>query len=199
MKNKLMSLLLEIYEKEIFREHGCRTIYEYAFKYAKLSKETVNKALQTLRKVEDKPCLKKMIETQGIYKVAIVATLATPETDKVFAQHVENMSKPALFEFAKELRHGSAANANETAKCHAAPQKLTIELDEELQILFLRLKNKYAKDFSNKEALKVLLRKLTEYSDTTKKVDHAKENSVPGSGKQKRQKTSKYWLFSTYK
>lgn len=191
MKNKLISLLLEIYEKEIYKQHGCRTIKEYGFKYAKLSGDVVEKALRTLKHVEDKPCLKKMIETQGMHKVALVATIATPETDGLFAQHVENMSKPALFEFAKEIRNGQQGEVQNlfgekhsesevknkaiVRKCHAVPGRITIELDEESQILFLRLKNKYAKDCSNKEALKILFQKF-------------EEKDVPGNGIEKRKK-----------
>lgn len=162
MKNRLMALLLEIYEREIYKEQGCRSIYEYGFKYARLSKEVIDKALRTLKHLEDKPFLRQTVETQGIHKVAMVATIATAETDKILAGHVENLSKAALFEFSKELRHGHD-------KCQAVAKKVTIELDEEMQVIFLRLKEKYAKDFSNQEALKVMLKKL-----------EVVENSVPG-------------------
>lgn len=178
MKNKLISLLLEIYEKEIYKKHGCRTIHEYGFKYAKLSKEMVDKAVRTLRHLENKPFLKQVIETQGIHKVALVATIATPENEKIFAKHVENMSKPALFEFAKELRSKSDGKnllnvslfgENLEKKpvgqfCRAIPSKMQIELDEEMQAIFLRLKKNLRKksgfELSNKEALKIMLKKL---------------------------------------
>ena len=148
MKNRLMALLLEIYEKEIYKEQGCTTIYEYGFKFAKLSRETVQLALRTLRNTEDKPLLRAKIATQGVYKVAMVAKLATPETDKIFAEHVE-MPKETLFEYAKELRNG---------KCVAT--KVTIELDEETQILFNQLKKKLAANTSNTEALKIILKSI---------------------------------------
>ena len=61
MKNRLMALLLEIYERNIYKEQGCRTIYEYGFKYARLSKEVIDKALRTLKHFGDKPCFKKTI------------------------------------------------------------------------------------------------------------------------------------------
>lgn len=153
MKNKLISLLLEIYEKEIYKQHDCKTIYEYGFRYAKLSKEMVDKAVRTLKHLENKPFLKKVLETQGIHKVAMVATIATAETDEFYAQHVANMSKPALFEFAKEIRNGNE-------KCHAVASKMQIELDEEMQTLFLKFKEKYAKNLSNREALRIMLKKV---------------------------------------
>ncbi len=191
MKNKLISLLLEIYEKEIYKERGCRTIHEYGFKYAKLSRELVNKAIRTLKHLENKPFLKQVIETQGIHKVALVATIATPENEKIFAGHIRNMSKPALFEFTKELRHnmknGEASGQksmfaekigysenleehyqkDESARlvtilrfCQAVPSKMQIELDTEMQTLFLKFKEKYAKNLSNREALRVMLKKM---------------------------------------
>lgn len=162
MKNQLIALLLEIYEKGIYKQHGCSTIYEYAFRYAKLSKETVQLALRTLKNTEDKPLLRAKIETQGIYKVASVAKLATAETDKFYAEHVENMSKPALFEFAKEVRHGGGngpdSDNNNGTQCGAFVGKMIIELDEETQGLFNRLKKNLAQNDSNKEALKIILR-----------------------------------------
>lgn len=188
MKNKLMSLLLEIYEKEIFKEHNCRTIYEYGFKYAKLSKETIDKALRTLKHLEHKPALKKIIEKEGIHKVALVATISTPENESTFAKHVENMSKAALFEFAKEIRnqHG------DEQKCHAIPGKIKVEFDDEMQIIFLQLKKELGLEISNKEALKIILKKFTEIKSAqcvevkqhagTNSSKEGIPNSIPGNG-----------------
>ncbi len=205
MKNKLMSLLLEIHKKEIYKNYNCVNIYEYGFKYAKLSKEVVQKALRTLKNIGDKPFLQNAIKTQGIHKVALVATLATKETDKMFAEHVRNMSKPALTELAKELREkekhieeenlfnftegnfeksGSSEEINKShfstrlensQVCRAENKKIKIEFDEEMEILFLRLKKKYAKDDSDKHALKKILRKLVEEEKNSKIKKH-----VPG-------------------
>ena len=198
MKNKLMSLLLEIYKREIYKNHGCSTIYEYGFKYGRLSREVVQKALRTMKHLEDKPFLRDAVKSEGIHKVAVVATIATKETDGIFAKHVRNMSKPALVELAKELRSkrkmedetkntdveenkniigaentdveenkdmaetGNNINGEIFEKCRAASGGTKIELDGETEALFLQLKKKYAKDSSNKYALKVLLQKLAE-------------------------------------
>ncbi len=213
MKNRLMMLLLEIYEKEIYKQHGCSTIYEYGFKYAKLSKETIQLALRTLKNTEDKPILREKIETQGIYKVAMVAKLATSETDKLYAEHVENMSKPALAEFAKEMRQmegqlkideKAQMKVNDDCceefseeyriKCRAVTSKMTIELDEESQILFNQLKKKYAKDLSNKEALKIILKKIPGASAgfvlAEKQSEDNSQKDMPGHGISKNFKIS---------
>ena len=215
MKNKLMSLLLEIYEKEIYKKYNCESIFEYGFKYARLSKNVVEKGIRTLRNLKDKPCLKKMIETQGIHKVALVATLADEKTDKIFAEHVENMSKPALAELAKEVRakrnsaffddakkrvdpvdelgdsSSDAKNNFNMKRCQAVNKKIKIELDEETEILFLRLKKKYAKESSNKYALKVLLKKMADLVEG-KGGDGAKRKHPLSSGKNSTRNYSRY-------
>lgn len=193
MKNKLISLLLDIYEKEIYKEKGCRTIHEYGFKYAKLSKEVVDKAIRTLKHLEGKPCLKQAIETQGIHKVALVATIATEGNEQIFAKHLHNMSKTALFEFAKELRSQQKGIDglniklfNESHFCQAVPSKMQIELDAEMQTMFLKFKEKYAKNMSNKEVLKMMMKKTEEGENKSSK------NSVPGNGDEKLSLPSRY-------
>lgn len=149
MKKKLISLLLEIYEKEIYKEHGCTTIYEYAYKYAKLSRERVQKALRTLKNTEGLPELRAQIATSGLDKVALVVKLATPENEKLLVQHVQTMPTPVLQQFTKEIRHG---------KC--VVPKMTIELDEEMQIMFNQLKKKHGA--SNQETLRIILKNVSE-------------------------------------
>lgn len=173
MKNRLIFLLLQIYEQEIYKKHGCSTIYEYAFKYAKLSKERVQKALRTLRNTENTPEVRAKIETCGLDKVALVAKLATPENQHSYAAHVENMSTATLQAFTKEIRNGSPV----------AP-KMTIELDEEMQILFNQLKKKHGINMSNQQALKVILKSVFEdafpgrtKSDLIKKGDSVSEDA----------------------
>lgn len=173
---KLLALLPQIYKEGIYRQKGYPTIYEYAGKLAGLSHCVVEKALNLDKHLENKPFLQKAIETQGVHKVALVAKLATPETDKAFADKVENMSKSAIQTLSKELRQEAKISAEKIQvigenlsfnvnnnsepnirKCHAAPQKLTIELDPEMQFLFLKLKEKLGKNLSNKEALRKIL------------------------------------------
>ena len=148
---KLLVLLPQIYKQNIYKTHGYATIYEYAGKLAGLSRSVVEKALKLEEKLKDKPNLQKAIETQGIHKVAIIATLATPENEKMFADKVENMSKSALQQFSRELRGKIQTNWN-------------IEMDTEMMTTFLKLKEKVGKNLSNKEALRRMLKRLEEIS-----------------------------------
>ena len=209
LTRQLQALLPEIFKQEIFKKHGCMTIYEYAWKFAGFSKNLVEKIMRTSKHLKNKPCLMRLIEKEGVHKVAMVATLATPETDKIFAEHVKNMSKPALFEYAKEIRRNgelasgcdlglfgaeiggsvsdgsasamAASDAPVASPCRAVPAKIKIELDDEMQIIFLQLKKnlqkEFKRDFSNKEALKIMLKKMV---NANEKV--AETKSVPGNG-----------------
>ena len=112
---ELLALLPEIYGKQIYREFGCATICEYAGKFAGLSKSVVQKVLRTDKHLEGKPHLKEAVKSQGIHKVALVARHATNETDAVFADKVENMSKSALQEMSKEIAAKKEAETEVTA------------------------------------------------------------------------------------
>lgn len=82
---QLLALLPKIYRAKIHEKQGYATIYEYADRIAGLPKSVVVKTLNLENALKNKPHLQKMIETQGVHKVAIVARLATPETDGMFA------------------------------------------------------------------------------------------------------------------
>ena len=58
-----------------------------------MSRSVVQKTLRVSKHLRDKPNLQKTVEKHGIHKVSLVATLATPETEKAWADKVENMNK----------------------------------------------------------------------------------------------------------
>ena len=101
---KLLALLPTICKQRIYAIEGYATIHEYAGKLAGLSPGVVDKTLRIGKYLENKPELQKKIETEGIHKVAIVARLATPDTDFDFADKVSNMSKNSLQDLSRELR-----------------------------------------------------------------------------------------------
>lgn len=161
---KLLALLPKIYENKIYHEKGFATIEEYAGKLAGLSKGVVQKTLRIVKHLENKPELQKMIKTQGIHKVAIVAKFATPETDSDFADKVEHMSKSGLQELSKEIRI-----EQQGLNLRDARRKLSIELDSEMEFHFLTLKKRMG-DVSDKEVLKRLLTDAVNGLDSPKLV-----------------------------
>jgi hypothetical protein len=168
---KLLTLLPQINEQKIYRKYGYGNIYEYAARIAGLSSGVVRKALKLEEKLKDKPHLQKAVETQGINKVGIVAGLATKENEKELAEKVENMSKPALQEYSKEVR----------GKITASWQ---IELDKEMMFMFLKLKKKFGKNLSNKECLRKILEQMN---------GKPKPHKIPGENiKNKKLKVTRY-------
>ncbi len=173
LTHALLALLPEIFRRKIYKEKGYFSIYEYAGKLAGISQYVVDKAIGVAKDLVNKPFLEQAILTQGIHKVALVAKLATPQTDALWADKVKNMNKESLFELAREVRMkqreekidlNTPGNSDELTlfleKCEAAQVKMKIDLDEETQILFLQLKKKIAPSLSNKEALRQMLERL---------------------------------------
>ena len=181
LTNELLALLPEIYERKIYKKYAA-TIIEYAGKFGGLSKGVVLKRLRLEKYLKDKPKLKEAIKTEGINKVALVASLATAENEAAWLDKVSNMSKAALQELSKEVRRNEEGRGikdnkglNEslfenldsdlnTTPCKAVPTKITIELDEEMTFLFLKLKRKIGKNLSNRDVMRKVLEIASETS-----------------------------------
>jgi len=188
---KLLAILPKIYKSGVHKEKGFSSIFEYSFKLAGLSEALVKKALKLDEDLRDKPCLQKAIETQGIHKVALVAKIATPETDGFFADKVENMSKSALNVLSKEIRKEEesenflwAETENENGQNYREIV-MKIEMDKEMQFLFLSLKKKMGKELSNKETLRRILKKMAGNGQMMAKggkfsVNKPKSENFPG-------------------
>ncbi len=166
LANRLLFILPDIYESGIYKKYAS-DIYKYAGRFGGISKSAVDKRLRLEKHLENKPCLRAAIEKVGVNKVALMATLATPQADAMVADKVLNMNKSALQTLSKELRHkGDRVESddknnrelclNDINPCQAAPQTITIELDQEMTFLFLKFKKK-SKSLSNKETMKRLL------------------------------------------
>ncbi|MEK7837219.1 MAG: hypothetical protein AAB328_04470, partial [candidate division NC10 bacterium] len=185
LKNKMLAILPEIYESGIWKKYA-GSIEEYAGKYGDIAKTTVIKRLRLEENLKDKPCLKAAIATVGVHKVALIAKIATPETDKIMAENLFSMSKMAVQSLSKELRaeqgaesvYGSVENARQLAfndgvhhapLCKAVSITKKIELDENSSFLFMKLKTKLGKNLSDKEFLAILLeeRAKAEFPQTT--------------------------------
>ncbi|MFA5948572.1 MAG: hypothetical protein WC806_06450 [Candidatus Gracilibacteria bacterium] len=181
LKNKMLMILPEIYNSGIYKKYA-GSIVEYAGKFGDIAKTTVIKRLRLEKNLENKKCLKAAIEKVGVHKVAMVAKLATAETDKTFAEKVLNMSKEAVQSLSKELREKPKVDCLnkeqmkfceldcEPQACHAIARTTKIELDEESTFIFIKLKAKLGKHLSDKEALKIMLkdRAEEEFSEKSK-------------------------------
>ena len=167
LKNRMLAILPEIYKSGIYKKYA-GSIVEYAGRFGDIAGTTVIKRLRLERNLEDKPFLKAAIGKVGVHKVALVAKIATSETDKAFAENISNMSRVAVQSLSKELRAGETHQEqasivdNQTQFCHAVPRTTKIELDGESTFLLMKLKAKLGKHLSDKEFLKLMLKERVE-------------------------------------
>ncbi len=181
ISHQLLALLPEIYEKSVFLDYGCGSIYEYAARFGDgLSACVVDKVLKLKANLVDCPALFETISTQGVHKVAIIASLASPESEQELVEVVENMSKEAVQEYSKEKRGKKMRIITK------------IEMDEEMEFLFLKLKKKL-KTVSNKETMKRLLQALSEqFFPEEKVVVIKKSDELNGKQSEARKKVTRY-------
>lgn len=155
---KCALLLPEIERKEIWRKKGFGSIYEYAGKLAGMSRSSVDEALRVLKRIEDKPELKKVVEVFGIQRVRPVAAIVTKETAEFWAVKAMDMSKNTLETYVREykkefpsepLRDSELSfnflpreEASQQNSSYPIPQKLNIamSLDPEVAQKLLKLK-----------------------------------------------------------
>lgn len=100
---KCVLLLPQIDRLRIWEKYGFLSIFEYAAKLAGMSRNKVKEGLRIMRKTENLPALRKVIEQKGIWAVKPVLKIATPENDKELAAQATNMNKKTLEVFVKEL------------------------------------------------------------------------------------------------
>jgi hypothetical protein len=125
---RCMLLLPEIDKCKVWRRKGFGSIYEYAAKIAGLSRNQVDESLRILKKIEDKPALQEVAREKGIWAVKPVATVATCETEKEWAERAENMSVHELEVFVKSVRTESGRHV---AEFQPVKESITITLDSE--------------------------------------------------------------------
>ena len=101
---KCALLLPEIAKRKIWKKKGFGSIYEYAAKLAGMSKSSVDDALWVMKKIADKPDLKKIAEEKGINRIKPVANIATAETAKFWAEKASHMSQTTLRTFVRESK-----------------------------------------------------------------------------------------------
>jgi hypothetical protein len=166
LKNEMLLILPEIYRSGIYKKYT-NSIVEYAGKFGDIGRSTVIKRLRLEKNLQNKPNLRAAIKEAGIHKVALVAKIANEKNEKIFAEKIKNMSKPAIQMLSKEIR---GHNLENPSLCQASPSTIKLELDEESTFLFLKLKNKLNKNASNQSIIKTLLQKLAKQEFPKKKT-----------------------------
>lgn len=101
---KCILLLPKIDENKIWKQKGFTSLYEYAAKIAGMSRDKVNEGLRILRKTENLPAIRKVIEAKGVFAVKPVVNIANSKTDSFWAKRALEMNKNTLETFVRDYK-----------------------------------------------------------------------------------------------
>lgn len=146
---KFAGLLPEVYRRRLYKRRGYASIHHFASVLAGMSHASVDKILRLSVQVEDKPTLKKQLETGSASwsKIEKVAYVATPETEKEWAEKVEKIPQPVLEMCVKEFRQNNRLDF--TLQSDSQPEKwntLSFKVSLEVELKLRQLKQKLEKE-----------------------------------------------------
>ncbi len=172
-RRRFAGLLPEVLRRELHRRRGYASIYEFAFKLAGMSNASVDKILHLAEKLEDKPVLREQLVSgeQGWSKIEKVAYIATPETDKEWAERVEKMSQHSLEAFIRVTRDfiksedGGKFTLESEQEHKFRPEQwgnmsfpVSPEIEKELRMMKYRLEKDQGLTLTYNEVMQILLK-----------------------------------------
>lgn len=101
-------LLPIVARDEIFLDDGCMDIYEWAAKFASMTRPEVDRILKLFDKIGKFDCLWALVgEGVGLSKLERVAPHANPENAAWLADRARHMTKPEVEELVRQIKHRS--------------------------------------------------------------------------------------------
>ncbi len=165
-RRRFAGLLPEVLRRELHRRRGYASIYEFAFKLAGMSQSSVDKVLHLAEKLEDKPVLREQLVSgeQGWSKIEKVAYIATPSTDKEWAERVGKMSVHALEAFVQIERGADSTHVSELEHKFRSQQwgqmsfPISPEIEKQLRLVKYRLEQEKGVTLTYNEVMEVLMK-----------------------------------------
>ena len=187
-RRKFAGTLPEVNRRKLYKRRSYTSIYEFAAKLAGMSRASVDRVLNLSEKLKNAPTLKEQLESgsQGWSKIRVVASIATPETDKNLAQKVADLSKSALEICVKEIKKESEQSDFTKTKNEAlfvpgdkiepekSPEKpslstLSFKVDSKLEQKFRLFKQQLEKERKETLAFSEVLEALLDKTDNGQK------------------------------
>lgn len=136
-RRKFTGLLPEVNRRRLYERRGCQSIYEFAQKFAGLSKDQVQNVLRLRERFEDKPVLKTLLEegNVSVNKLARIVSIATPENEEELAEKVKLLPRQALETLVRDerkMKNGLLEPLFEEKSLHVQTFKLSPEVVEKL-------------------------------------------------------------------
>ncbi len=130
---KCVLLLPEIERRQIWRKARCGSIFEYAAKLAGMSRATVEDGLRVMKKAEEFPALKAVVESRGVNRVRPIVAIVTKDTEEFWAEKARQMSRHTLETYVQNYRSESRTGpANQSVKL---TMDLPLEMVEKLKAM----------------------------------------------------------------
>ncbi len=147
---KFEGLLPEVCRRRLYKRRGFAGIYEFAGKLAGMSHEKVDKILRIASRLEDKPELKNLLESGevGWSKIEKVTWVATPESDKKWAESVKELDSRSL-DILVQNNRGKLADVGKVEPVKEAFEYLSFPVSKETRFMLLEAQQK----LSGKEKL----------------------------------------------
>jgi hypothetical protein len=163
LQKKFASLLVEVEKRGLYKIYGFHSIHEFAAKLAGMSPGTVDEIVRVSKKLEDKPLLKNLMEEQGWSKLKVVATVATPETERLWAEKVKEMSKATLETLVREIKKQEEIRPG--AEMSTLSFHVTKETETKLRILKQKLEKEKGEVLSWNQVMEELLKRNSEVQE----------------------------------
>ena len=108
-RRKFAGLLPEVYKRNLYKEKGYSSIYEFAGRLAGLSNAQVDLTLRLERKFADKPVLRRaLVEGEvSINKLSRITSIATRENEQELFEKTKNLSNRAVEVFIRGVKNCS--------------------------------------------------------------------------------------------
>ena len=141
-RRKFEGLLPQVLERQLYRKKNCSSIFEFAAKFAGMSKKQVQRALQIDDQLEDKPVLRQEFRSGNVSvnKIAKVAYIATPETDEFWAQKVQILSTRAVETLVRDER--TLQKGEDQKSVHVNTFETQFQLEEDVRVELEKLQQK---------------------------------------------------------
>lgn len=212
---KFAVLLPEVNRRHLYRKKGFCSVYEFAAKVSGMNHGTVDQILKLNDVLSDKPVLQALVGKEGWSKVRVVASIATKETEKFWAEKVKSLPKLALEMYTREIRErmesgegsrsveggdqnlftGSVNNPNDFCSLTDIPgdgntenwTNLSIKLDKETEFRLRLFKQKIEKQKYQKITYNELVKEMLDMIDGIAKKQNEKLGLASAKGKENRE------------
>ncbi len=106
--NKFLGLLGEVYKRELYRQKGFDSIYEFAGKLASASHAQVDEAIRIEKQIKEKSALLHRALVEGeisMHKLARVASVVTHENEEALLHQVKLLSRKGLDQLVRDMKN----------------------------------------------------------------------------------------------